>query len=272
MKLYKEIVLQNKLLIRHDLIEEGLTLIKRESVIYGRNRCDILFKDREGRNLYIEVKEVADDKAIEQILGYRTLVEDNNSRFMLVANYPINDIYQLKLQDLQIEYMSINKNEIQVQLKNIVEIIKGNSIYRTKEKIIKKLNKQGTIADDICEYIANNLHTLDTPIIYNISDGIMFQLIQCNEKFLSISTIGNRLLFHFPNGNRDSIYTKYKITIPELYRYKDLHSDNSHKDTYKDKEPNQIDIKLKHVTSLEYIKPLIDETFKQALMSHQSHF
>ncbi|AFQ16334.1 hypothetical protein BTG_14410 [Bacillus thuringiensis HD-771] len=168
MKLYKEIVLQNKLLIRHDLIEEGLTLTERESVIYGRKRCDILFKDREGRNLYIEVKEVADDKAIEQILGYRTLVEDNNSRFMLIANYPINDIYQLKLQELQIEYMSINKNEIQIQLKNIVEITKGNSIYRTKENIIKKLNKQGTIADDIYEYIANNLHTLDTPIICNM--------------------------------------------------------------------------------------------------------
>ncbi|WP_253297774.1 hypothetical protein [Bacillus albus] len=250
-------------------------MTERESVIYGRKRCDILFKDREGRNLYIEVKEVADDKAIEQILGYRSLVEDNNSRFMLVANNPINDIYQLKLQELQIEYMSINKNEIQVKLKNVVEIIKGNSIYCTKENIIKKLNKLSTIADDIYEYIANYLHTLETPIICNISDGIMFQLIQCNEKFLSISTIGNRLLFHFPNGNRDSIYTKYKITIPELYRYKDKYLDDFHNNNnniYKDKEPNQIDIKLRHVTSLEYIKPLIDETFKQALMNHQSHF
>ncbi|MGM2731332.1 endonuclease NucS domain-containing protein [Bacillus cereus group sp. Bce005] len=272
MRRNQEIVLQNKLLIRHDLIEKGLTLIERESVIHGRKRCDILFKDREGKKLYIEIKEVVDDKAIEQILRYRTLVEDNNSRFMLVANYPIDDIYQLKLQELQIEYMNINKNDTQVQLKNIVEIPKGNSIHRTKENIIKKLNKQGTIAVDIYEYIVNNLHTLDTPIICNISDGVMFQLVQCNEKFLSISTIGNRLLFHFPNGDRDSIYTKYKITIPELYRYKDKYSDNFHKDTYKDKEPNQIDIKLKHVTSLDYIKPLIDETFKQALMSHQSHF
>ncbi|MEM5626877.1 endonuclease NucS domain-containing protein [Bacillus wiedmannii] len=268
MKRNEEIVLQNKLLIRHDLIEEGLTLIERESVIHRRKRCDILFKDREGRKLYIEVKEIADDKAIEQILGYRALVEDNNSRFMLVTNYPLNDICQLKLRQLQIEYMSINKNDIQVQLKNIIEIPKGNSIYRTKENIIKKLNKQGIITDDIYKYIANNLHTLETPIICNISDGIMFQLVQCNEKFLSISTIGDRLLFHFPNGNRDSIYNKYKITIPELYRYKDKYLENFHKDKYKDKEPNQIDIKLKYVTSLEYIKPLIDETFKQALINH----
>ncbi|AHX21934.1 endonuclease NucS domain-containing protein [Bacillus bombysepticus] len=271
MRRNQEIVLQNKLLIRHDLIEKGLTLIERESVIYGRTRCDILFKDREEKKLYIEVKEVVDNKAIEQILRYRTLVEDNNSRFMLVANYPINDIYQLKLQELQIEYMNINKNDIQVQLKNIVEIPKGNSTYRTKENIIEKLNKQGTIAVSIYEYIVNNLHTLDAPIICNISDGIMFQLVQCNEKFLSISTIGNRLLFHLPNGNHDSVYTKYKITIPELYRYKDKYSDDTRKDTYKDKEPNQIDIKLKHVTSLEYIKPLVHESFKHALMNRQSH-
>ncbi|WHX64196.1 hypothetical protein [Peribacillus frigoritolerans] len=33
MKRNEEIVLQNKLLIRHDLIEEALTLIERESVI-----------------------------------------------------------------------------------------------------------------------------------------------------------------------------------------------------------------------------------------------
>ncbi|PGR32977.1 hypothetical protein COC47_28115 [Bacillus cereus] len=271
MKPNEEIVLQNKLLIRHDLLEEGLTLTERESVIHERKRCDILFKDKKGRNLYIEVKELADDKAIEQILRYRTLVGDNNSRFMLVANCPINDIYQSKLQELQIEHMSINKNDIQIQLKNIVEIPKGNSIYRTKENIIKKLNKQGTIASDIYDYIANNLHTLDTSIICNISDGIMFQLVQCNEKFLSISTIGNRLLFHFPNGNRDSIYVKYKITIPELYRYKDRFLDNLDNDKYKDKEPNQIDIKLKYVKSLEYIKPLINEAFKQVLMSHRSH-
>lgn len=79
------------------------------------------------------------------------------------------------------------------------------------------------------------------------------------------------MLFHFPNGNRDSIYGKYKITIPELYRYKDKILDDLDNDKYKDKEPNQIDIKLKHVTSLEYIKPLINEAFKQALMSHRSH-
>ncbi|MGJ7912620.1 endonuclease NucS domain-containing protein [Neobacillus sp. LXY-1] len=258
----EEIVLQNKLLIRHDLIEEGLTLIERESVIPIRMRCDILFKDLHGEKLYIEVKEVVDDKAIAQILEYRTLVGNEYSRFMLIANYPIKDIYQLKLQELQIEYKNFNKKDIEVHLENVVEIPKGNSAYRTIANVIKKLNKQGTIANEIYEYVAKKLHTVDTPIICNISDGIMFQVVHCNEKFLSISTIGNRLLFHFPNGNRDSVYDKYKNTIPELYRYKDKILQDANK---KDKEPNQIDIKLKHVKSLEYVKPLIDEAFKEAI-------
>ncbi|MBU8877959.1 DUF91 domain-containing protein [Bacillus sp. FJAT-29790] len=268
MKYNEEIVLQNKLLIRYDLIEDGLTLIERESIINKSKRCDILFHDKNGVKLYIEVKEVVSDEAISQILNYRNLVGDSNSRFMLIANYPIKDIYQLKLQELQIEYKHFNKKDIEVYLENLVEIPKGGSPYRTKENVIKKLNKQGTIPNDIYEYVSNKLHTLDTPIICNISDGIMFQVVQCNEKFLSISAKVNRLLFHFPNGNRDSIYDKYKNIISEIQRYKDKFLENENK---KDKEPNQIDIKLKHVKSLEYVKPLIDEAYKQALISSRSN-
>ncbi|WP_375088850.1 endonuclease NucS domain-containing protein [Peribacillus sp. RS7] len=260
MKRNEEIVLQNKLLIRHDLIEDGLTLIERESVIQ-RKRCDILLKDRNGRNLYIEVKEVVDNKAIEQILEYRTLVGDEDARFMLISNYPTNEIFRSKLKELQIEYMSKNKKDIKIHLENVVEILKGNSAYLNKANIFNRLNKQGTIANEIYDYIGNYLHTIDTPIICNISDGIMFQLVQSNKKFLSISTIGDRLLFHFPYGNRDSLYDRYKLIIPELDVSK-INIKNS-----KDKEPNQIDINLKYIKNLDYIKPLIDEAFKHAVMN-----
>ncbi|MDQ0975996.1 hypothetical protein QFZ31_005874 [Neobacillus niacini] len=265
MMVYKneEIVLQNKIIIEHSYIEDGLKLIERETVIpSSKKRCDILFEDKTGTKLYIEVKEVVDDKAIEQINEYRILVGKENSRFMLLSNYPIHEIYQLKLNNLQIEYKNINKNDIEIHLKNVLEIPKGNSIYQTKENIIGILGKNSLIANGIYEYVANNLHTLDTPIICNISDGIMFQVVQCNEKFLSISTIGNRLLFHFPNGNRDEVYEKYKKIIPELYRFKDKNLQIAEK---KDKEPNQIEIKLEYIKSLEYIKPLIDEAFKKVL-------
>ncbi|WP_440971070.1 endonuclease NucS domain-containing protein [Peribacillus frigoritolerans] len=262
MKRNEEIVLQNKLLIRHDLIEEGLTLIGRESVIDKQKRCDILFKDSNGRNLFIEVKEVVDNKAIEQILEYKALVGDEDARFMLISNYPTNPIFCSKLKELQIEYMCKNKKDIEVHLENVVEILKGNSTYHNKANIIKKLNKQGTIANEIYDYIANYLHTIDTPIMCNISDGIMFQLVQCNKKFLSITTIGNRLLFHFPCENRNSVFDRYKMIIPELYRFKDKYLD---RENFKDKEPNQIDINLKYIKNLDYIKPLIDEAFTQSL-------
>lgn len=68
------------------------------------------------------------------------------------------------------------------------------------------------------------LDTRDNPIMCNISDGIMFQIINRNEKFLSISAVGNRLLFHLSKNStkRDDIFNKYKVEIPELYRYTDI--------------------------------------------------
>lgn len=260
-----ELVLQNKIIIEHNYIEEGLKFIERETILpSSRKRCDILFEDKNGIPLFVEVKQMVDDKAIEQILEYISLNGVSNSRFMLIANYPINEIYKIKLQELQIEYKSINKEQINIQLKSLIEVPKGNSPYRSKTNVIKKLNSHGTIANVIYEYVSNNLHTVDTPIICNISDGIMFQLVQSNKKFLSISTIGDRLLFHFPHGDRDNLYDKYKLIIPELYRFKDNYLDMENP---MDKEPNQIDINLKYIKNLDYIKPLIDEAFKHAVMN-----
>jgi hypothetical protein len=252
----KEIVLQNKLLIRHDLIEDGLKLIERETIIGKNKRCDILFRDKYSNDLYVEVKEQVDVSAIAQIDNYRTLVNDNNSRFMIISNYPIKGDLKSELNSLGIEYRTINKKDVDVTLYEVLEIPKGNSKFSTKDNIIKNLDKQGSIANEIYLYIADHLHKPDNPIICNISDGIMFQLVNRNEKFLSISTVGKRLLFHIPNYNRDEIFNKYKNMVPEIYRYKDNHLNT------KDKEPNQIDIKLKDVPNLEYIRALIDEVYK----------
>jgi hypothetical protein len=259
MKGNKEIVLQNKLIIRHDVIEHRLKLIERETVIGStKKRCDILFKDKHGNDLYVEVKEVIDEKAILQIQVYRTIVANPEARFMLIANYPIDKQYELILNNLNIEFKSVNKDRIHVESETLIEVQKGNSKYKTKENILEKLNKQQRIATDIYDYVSSQLHKRDMPILCNISDGIMFQRVIANEKFLSISTIGNRLLFHFPNGSRDEIYNKYKLSIPEIYRYKDNHPNEM------DKEQNQIDIKLKYIKNLEYIKPLIDEALKKS--------
>lgn len=260
LRINEEIVLQNKLIFRHDLIEEGLRLVERETVIGDtRKRCDIKYIDSLGRCLYVEVKEYIDEKAIEQIINYRDLISDSYARYMLISNNSILKPYEEILTEQKIEYRGINKNDISLELHTIPEIMKGNSKYTTKENVLIKLNKQRQIAEEICDYLSNLLHTIDNPILCNISDGIMYQLVEKNEKFLSLSTIGNRLLFHFPYGNRDEIYSKYKKTIPEIYCYKDNHPEEH------DKEQNQIDIKMKDIKNLDYVKPLIDEAYTNSL-------
>jgi hypothetical protein len=263
MRVNKEIVLQNKLIVRHDVIEDGLRLIKREKVIGStKKRCDILYKDEHGNDLFVEVKEVIDEKAIQQIQEYRSIISNPKARFMLIANYPIAKQYELILNNLNIEFKSVNKDSIYVEAETLIEVQKGNSIYKTKENIIEKLNKQQRIATDIYDYVSSQLLKKDMPIMCNISDGIMFQVVNRNEKFLSISTIGNRLLFHFPNGSRDEIYNKYKSSIPEIYCYKDKHPNE------RDKEQNQIDIKLKDIRKLEYVKLLIKEAYSKSLENY----
>jgi hypothetical protein len=265
LRLNKEIVLQNKLIVRHDVIEEGLLLIKRETLIgLTKKRCDILFKDKHGNDLFVEVKEVIDEKAIQQILEYKRIVSNPVARFMLVANSHIDKAYEQQLNNFCIEYKSINKDCITVEAEEIIEIQKGNSKFKTKESVLINLNKQQHIATEILDYVSSQLHKKDMPILCNISDGIMFQLVNANEKFLSISTIGNRLLFHFPNGSRDEVYNKFKSSIPEIYCYKDNHPND------KDREQNQIDIKLKDIKSLDHVKALIDEAFTTSLKNSSS--
>jgi hypothetical protein len=188
------------------------------------------------------------------------IIAKPEARFMLVSNYPIGKQYKLILKNINIEFKSVNKDNIIAEAEAIVEVQKGNSKYKTKENILEKLSKQKRIATEILEFVSRELHTKENPILCNISDGIMFQLVTASEKFLSISTIGNRLLLHFPDGKRDEVYNNYKMTLPEIYCYRENHPNE------RDKEQNQIDIKLKYIKNLEYIKPLIYEAYNKSFV------
>ncbi|WP_283746224.1 endonuclease NucS domain-containing protein [Bacillus cereus] len=243
-----EVILQNRLIVKPDVIEEGLTLIERETRLKNGKKCDILFKDKENRKLYVEVKETINNKSIEQLSGYQKIVNCKDSRFMLVANNCVNDKYKDKLREQKLELKVINKDHIVIRLENVLDVIKGDAEFRSREGVFKALKEQGKIAIEIYNYVAIKLHSIETPIICNISDGIMFHPVNTNNKFLSITTKRNRLLFHFPNGNRDGIYLQFKRRIPELY-----YSGSGDK--------NQIDIKLSNIKCLENVKPLIDKAF-----------
>jgi hypothetical protein len=171
----EEIVLQNKLIACHSIIEEQLKLIERETLIGNtRKRCDILFEDKNGKQLFVEVKEYVDEKAIDQIIEYKKLVSSEDARFMLISNRQIEQSVISKLEDLEIESQWINKQDIDVKLDRILEVPKGGSRYKTKDKIFLKLNKQKELAEEIFDFISTTLHTRDNPIMCNISDGIMF--------------------------------------------------------------------------------------------------
>ncbi|PGL12164.1 hypothetical protein CN912_10600 [Bacillus cereus] len=243
-----EVILQNRLIVRPDVLEEGLTLIERETRLKNGKRCDILFKDKENRKLYVEVKETINNKSIEQLSEYRTMDNCRNNRFMLVANNLIQDKYKEKLRELQLEFKTVNKEDVVVRLENILEVIKGNAKFGSKESVFEALKEQGQIAIEIYNYVATKLHSIETPIICNISDGIMFHPVNTNKKFLTITTKGDRLLFHFPNGGRDEIYFQFKGRISELYYSGSV-------------DKNQIDIKLDDIECFENIKCLIDKAF-----------
>ena len=80
----KELDVQNALIINPSLIEEGLTFKEREVRLNGK-RCDLLFIDKAGKQLYVEVKLKVSDRSVGQLIRYDGLVNNPDARFMLVG-------------------------------------------------------------------------------------------------------------------------------------------------------------------------------------------
>lgn len=80
--------LEEAIVAAPELIEDGLTLIARQAVLYGR-RIDLLFRDRNGRRLLLELKwKTLVDSDIGQIITYAgalTSADQSDLRLMLVA-------------------------------------------------------------------------------------------------------------------------------------------------------------------------------------------
>ncbi|PYZ94880.1 hypothetical protein CR194_04975 [Salipaludibacillus keqinensis] len=80
----KEADLVNALIVNSDLIEPGLSFKEKEVNLDGK-RCDLLFVDNNGKDLYVEVKKHADLHGAGQLVLYNGLVSNRSARFMLVA-------------------------------------------------------------------------------------------------------------------------------------------------------------------------------------------
>lgn len=241
-----EFQLHNVLISNTDLIEEGLTLISREVPI-GSYRCDLLFSDSNGQKLYVEVKLKVDDRAVGQLLRYHGLVNDPTARFMLAGLTFVHGLKQgLAKHGYEYKELVFEGRESQVTLSKPV-LTKGESKYRTSEEVI--LSFQSLAIRENVRKLFDYVAGLDDTYYY-ISDGIMFKRSGRKYKFLSISTVRNRLLFHIPVNRRDEILSQLKESLV-VYRPIDP------------RDKNQIDIQLEDIQSLDSIFPLVQIAYEE---------
>lgn len=122
----------------------------------------------------------------------------------------------------------------------------SNYNFETAEQVLASfIPQEQSLATQIFKYACELPETS-----YYISDGIMFKRANRKYKFLTISTRGNRVLFHVPIKIRDSVHKKYQ---EEVKTYIQTVS----------RDKNQIDIDFKDIDSIEEIKGLIDLAYKE---------
>ncbi|WP_438315198.1 endonuclease NucS domain-containing protein [Sporosarcina sp. FA9] len=245
--LLKEIQLQEILIANPGLIEEGCRFIESEVNLNGQ-RCDLLFLDRNNKKLYVEVKLKVDDRSVGQLIRYDGLANNSDARFMLAG---LSIIAGLKegIEKHGYEYKKINLDETIYSEDSIFvekKFRRNESQFKTVEQLIQTFNStERQMAREIFEY-AHNLEGSR----YYLSDGIMIKRSTRINKFLSITTKGNRVLFHVPINMRDSVYEQFKEK-EKIYKAVDP------------RDINQIDIKLKDIVSLDTMKELVNLAFSE---------
>ncbi|PFH89991.1 hypothetical protein COJ52_01000 [Bacillus cereus] len=235
----KEVQFHEILISNPDLIEEGCVFLESEVNLSGK-RCDLLFLDKNNRKLYVEVKLKVNDSAVGQLIRYDGLANNPDARFMLVG---LTFVAGLKegLEKHGYEYKEIILDEVKENITiHKKKVPRNKSKFENVYQLIQTFSpREQQIAKEIFDY-AYGLED----VYYYLSDGIMIRRATRRYKFLSITTKGNRVLFHVPTKMRDSVFERFrdkiKIFIPVDPRDK-----------------NQIDIELKNIISLESVKELI---------------
>ncbi|HDR4445023.1 MULTISPECIES: endonuclease NucS domain-containing protein [Bacillus cereus group] len=243
----KEMQLHDLLISNPDLIEEGCTFLKREVNLQGK-RCDLLFQDKEGRELYIEVKLKVDDRAVGQLLRYDGLSNNPHARFMLAGLSFVPGLKDaLTKHNYEYKEIALKDKEIKEFPSKHQRMARGKTKYNNVEELINEFGSE-KIKSKVREIFECTLALPE--VFYYLSDGIMFKRTGRNYKFLSISTRGNRILFHVPVNRRDEIFNLFEASV-NIY----LPSDP--------RDKNQIDIMLEHVNSVADIKPLIQVAYEK---------
>jgi hypothetical protein len=230
------------------LIEEGCTFLKREIRI-GNYRCGLLYQDVNGRHLYVEVKLKADDKSVGQLLRYRGLLDNKDARYMLAAFTLVHGLKEgLIMHGYEHKEIVIDSLEHKIPSIKVPALTRGESRFSNMNELVDSFKSERT-RSVIREIITTVISLPD--VYYYLSDGIMFKRKGRNFKFLSITTIGNRLLFHLPVNQRDNTFHEFKATS-RIYLPKDP------------RDKNQIDINFDEINSMLAIKDSFLEVFHSA--------
>lgn len=244
----KEVQFHEILISNPDLIEEGCVFLESEVNLSGK-RCDLLFLDKNNKKLYVEVKLKVNDSAVGQLIRYDGLANNPDARFMLVG---ISFVAGLKegLSKHGYEYKEINLDEVKENKENIAiykkKVPRNKSKFENVDQLIQTFSpREQQIAKEIFEYAYGQ-----EDVYYYLSDGIMIRRATRRYKFLSITTKGNRVLFHVPTKMRDFVFEKFKDKV-KIYIPVDP------------RDKNQIDIELKDIISLESIKELINLAYEE---------
>lgn len=244
----KEVQLHEILIANPYLIEDGCIFLESEVNLSGK-RCDLLFLDKNKKKLYVEVKLKVNDSAVGQLIRYDGLANNQDARFMLVG---LTFVAGLKagLTKHGYEYKEINLNEVKEKKENTAiykkKVPRNKSKFETVEQVIQTFPQ---IEQQMAKKIFDYAYGLEG-VYYYLSDGIMLRRASRRFKFLSISTKGNRVLFHVPTKMRDFVFERFKEKI-KIYIPIDP------------RDKNQIDIELKDIVSLESIKELINLAYDE---------
>jgi hypothetical protein len=244
----KEVQFHEILISNPDLIEEGCIFLESEVNLNGK-RCDLLFLDKNKRKLYVEVKLKVNDSAVGQLIRYDGLANNPEARFMLVGLTFVAGLKEglekhgYEYKEINLEKDTVNKDSIAIYIKKIP---RNKSKFETVEQLFQTFShREQQIVKEIFEYA----YSLEG-VYYYLTDGIMIRRASRRFKFLSISTKGNRVLFHVPTKIRDSVLERFKDKI-KIYIPVDP------------RDKNQIDIELEDIVSLDSVKEIINLAYNE---------
>lgn len=170
----KEKDLQNALILNPELIEEGLTFKEHEVFLQGK-RCDLLFVDKNGRDLYVEVKLRVSDRSVGQLIRYDGLVNNENARFMLVGLSIADGLHEGLLKH-GYEYTEVKEAEVDA----LVSRLKGMTASERKDKN----EDQPEFLNEISPIVLNNKEQIERILSRETKvDEILSFLLTENTRF-----------------------------------------------------------------------------------------